>query len=110
MDGSAFFKMCEQFGLGVALSFAILVMFFFILKWTMKQQDNILKLAESRDVAWREVTNNLKSSIDKQILDSTFTSNTVAEAHRYQREEHKDLMEQMREVTASLGRINGYKR
>jgi hypothetical protein len=34
---------------------------------------------------------------------------SVSEAHRFQREEHKELMTQMKEVTLTLGRINGYK-
>lgn len=106
---SSFIKMCEEFGLGVSLSLAILVMFFFLLKWVLNQQDLILRRSDTQDTAWREIVSQMRTSLDAQRMESREFQSMVQEAHKYQRDEHKEIIGQMREVTSSLGRINGHK-
>ena len=60
--------------------------------------------------------NKLDQSIQNHTASSVEARNATAEAHKYQRDEHEKMLEQLNttcnclnEVEKSLGRINGYK-
>lgn len=74
---------------------AIIALLFLIVKWTLATTKEILHQAADERMksikAWEEHTQQAKAFHDQ-----------VAEAHKHQREEHKEMIQ-------ILGRINGYK-
>lgn len=97
-----FARVCSELGLGAALSAGVFVAFFFLLKWVLGASSEQLRVMAEERTAWRmmqaEFANELKSI---QETNRAFHAE-VREAHRFQREEHKEL-------SMILGRINGYK-
>ncbi len=92
----------REFGLGIGMSVAILVMFFFLLKWVLKQQETILKDAKEERAIWQTITKGFQDAIHDHTASAKAFHEEVKEAHRFQREEHKEMI-------TVLGRINGYK-
>jgi len=103
-------------GLGNALAVMIFIAFFFLLKWVLGVSSEQLRNMHEERKAWAEIQmgfNCQMTGIQEQmkanlILSQTFF-NQVQEAHKFQRDEHKELSDQNREITLCLGRINGYK-
>jgi hypothetical protein len=99
----------EKFGLGIALSIGVFTAFFYLLKWVLRQQETILKQAAEERKVWQTLFERNNKSIDEHIIQSRNAHDATTEAHRFQREEHSKLADQLNEITAALGRINGYK-
>jgi len=77
-----------QWGFGVLF----FVAFMFLLKWVLKQQEGILKSAEEERKSWYTVMSHFSDELEKHTISAREYHNQVAEAHRYQREEHKDMI------------------
>lgn len=84
-----------QFGITATLILAILIMFGWLLKW-------LLDTVKEERFAWKELINKLSKTIDEHTIQAREFHNNVNEAHRYQREEHKEMIQ-------ILGRMNGHK-
>jgi len=97
------FPAIREFGLGIVLALVMATLLFIIIKWTLATTKDILNQAARERECWH-----------KAIADHTEQAkvfhDSVQEAHKYQREEHKEMIGQLREITITLGRINGYKR
>ena len=107
MDGWMVF--CREMGLGITLSIAVFTAFWFLLKWVLKASDSILTRMHEERQGWVKVQEGfieqmklLQEQIGVNMLTNKAFFESVVEAHRYQREEHKEMI-------ATLGRINGYK-
>ena len=87
----------------------VAVPLFFLIKWIMEEFKGTLQRQHDERIQWAEVIIGFQKEISTNTDNAKAFHEEVKDAHRYQREEHTALMEQMREVTASLGRINGYK-
>ena len=76
--------------------------FLLVLKWVFKVNHQILGDMSLE----RKMNQEVQAAFSENIKDITATNQTfhkqVDEAHKYQREEHKEMIK-------SLGRINGYK-
>ena len=87
----------------------VAVPLFLLIKWITEEfKATLLRQHEERN-KWADVIRGFQDCLKENTENAKAFHNEVKDAHRYQREEHITLMEQMREVTASLGRINGYK-
>jgi hypothetical protein len=95
MEG-AVFSCVKELGLGFGMSVAILVMFAFVLKW-------LLDTTKEERIAWRSLIESHEKALEDHSAQAREFHVAVNEAHRYQREEHKQMIE-------ALGRINGYKK
>lgn len=102
-------KMVSELGLGAALSVMVFVAFFFLLKWVLKvSSDQLASMKEERETwnniqsGFNEEMRGIQDQIQTNILTSKAFFDTVSEAHKFQREEHKEMI-------TSLGRINGYR-
>jgi len=104
-----FLNLLEKYGLGTALAVGVFFIFFYLLKWTLKHQDMILVQAAQEREKWQLLFERNNKAIDEHILQSRLAHEATSEAHKAQRVEHVELTKQMLEVTAALGRINGYK-
>ena len=95
-------KMFEQYGFNgivtATLFFIVWRLLVWVMKWVDKQDDRHNKERET----WLEIISTMKQSIDIHNQTSIEARNATAEAHKYQREEHQEMIK-------SLGRINGYK-
>lgn len=99
----------KEFGLGIALSIGIFMAFFYLLKWVLKTQEKILDHAAEERKSWQLLFDKNNRAIDEHIIQSRTAHETTSEAHKFQREEHSKLAEQLNEITSALGRINGFK-
>ena len=102
-------QMASSMGLGAALSVAIFIAFFFLLKWVLGVSSEQLECMHRERQSWSEIQkgfieqmSHVQDQINTNIVTSSAFYAAVQEAHRFQREEHKEMI-------ASLSRINGYK-
>ena len=91
----------EKFGFPTAFALIIAGMFFFLLKWVLAQSKIMLdQMAQERE-SWLKTL----QVINEQMLviqqNNKIFYDQNNEAHKYQRDEHKEMI-------ISLGRINGY--
>ena len=100
-----YFKLVREFGLALG----VFGVFVFQLKWMLKTSAEQLHLLhQERDKMHDERVKFLEALERRDGACATHSRNVaefsaaVTEAHRYQREEHKEMIQ-------ILGRINGYK-
>jgi len=82
-------------GIGTALTLVGCYLFWKIIQHILKQQEVIMKMATEQNQHWQSV-------ISEHTASAKAFHEEVKEAHRFQREEHKEMI-------TTLGRINGYK-
>ena len=80
-----------------SLFFVLWRMLVWVMKWVDKQSEQ----HNAERTAWLKTLENLNASIEAHSQASIEARKTSEEAHRYQREEHKEMI-------TCLGRINGY--
>jgi len=109
------FTKFEQFGPQWLFMGIVLFILYRMIIWVMAfvKEQNACHGKERE--TWLEVMTSMKQSIDTHNLNSLEMRSSVAEAHRFQREEHMKQLEKsdiicasLKEVEAALGRINGY--
>lgn len=83
--------------MGVVL-FILFKMITWVMAFVKEQREN----HEKERGTWLDIITAMKQSIDIHNQSSIEARNATAEAHKFQREEHKEMIE-------ILGRINGYK-
>lgn len=93
---------CREMGLGVTLAIATFAAFFFLLKWVLKASEKMLERMHEQEMRAWTVMEGYQKALQEHTAQAKEFHNSVQEAHRFQREEHKEMI-------ASLGRINGYK-
>jgi len=79
---------------------------FFLIKWIMDEFKATLQRQHDERTKWATVIMGFQDCLKDHTENARSFHIEVKDAHRYQREEHIALMEQMREVTSSLIRIN----
>jgi hypothetical protein len=113
MPDTQIWKLVTDYGIAI-VGLIFLTRF---LMWLIKY---ILERNKQReDVIMAMMTNDLKhltESMNTLTLNMTNFTNSVSEAHKFQREEHKDQSAQhvemipiLKEITVTLGRINGFR-
>ena len=106
--GNLWAKLGEYGLAGLVIAFLFFVLWK-LLTWVMKWVD---KQEESHRVERESFLKRLESldkNIDLHCQNSIEARKATEEAHRYQREEHKEMVSNLGEITKTLGRINGYK-
>lgn len=109
METSALTNLITEMGLGAALSIAIFISFFFLLKWVLGVSSEQLKTMHKERETWSDIQKSynlelrqIQEQIKTNILTNQAFFSAVQEAHKFQREEHQEMIK-------ALGRINGYK-
>jgi len=97
------YTVVREFGLGIVLALAMTTLLFVIIKWTLATTKDILNQAAKERECWHK-------AISEHTEQAKVFHDSVQEAHKYQREEHKEMIGQLKEITITLGRINGYKK
>lgn len=114
---------CRDYGGALVFAAGIFILFLMLLKWVLKQQEKILCQANDERVSWQKLHQSLCDAITRSTIQAQEFQRSVHEAHRFQREEHKEILDGFRETNVSfreisrslgevekaLGRINGYK-
>jgi len=95
MGYSDFFKCITENSLGVVLAVIIAFFFYKVLMHILAHQSDITKMATEQNEHWQGI-------ISEHSANAKAFHEEVKDAHKYQREEHKEMI-------ASLGRINGFK-
>jgi hypothetical protein len=96
------YDVLKEFGLGAFLAVAVFGLLFLIIKWTLATTKDILNQAKAERECWRTTIDILNKNIIEHNERAKSFSDTVNEAHKFQREEHKEMI-------TILARINGYK-
>jgi uncharacterized coiled-coil DUF342 family protein len=99
----------KEYGLGIFLAVGNIALLFLIVKWTLSTTKDILNQSAKERECWHNSIMKVNQAIDDHTAQAKEFHSTVNEAHRYQREEHKEMIGQLKEITISLGRINGYR-
>ena len=106
----------EKHGPLAACLVAVCILLFFILKWVFKNQDRILTNSEKQNVRW-SIIQEEQNEKWRQVLTAFAESSkqfyekvkgehsSQKEASVYQRQEHKELANQLGSVTLSLTAI-----
>jgi hypothetical protein len=90
-----------------------------ILYWMFTEQSRLNKQVEeerklwmnqsnTERMKWQEIINNFNNCQAQLMTEHRDFRLQVGEAHKYQREEHLHMIDQLKEITLTLGRINGY--
>lgn len=86
-------------GIGIGLAIALVALFYLVVKHVLKSQDKILDMATVQNEGWQKVINEHTSQA-KVFHDS------VTEAHKYQRDEHKECSNGIVSVCNNLTLMN----
>ena len=92
-----------EYGLAGAVIACLFIVLWRMLIWVMKWVDEINKQHTIEREMWMKRLETLDQSIQNHSLTSIESRKAMEEAHKYQREEHKEMID-------ILGRINGYKK
>lgn len=98
----------QQFGLIGLLAGTMSLILFFIVKWTLATTKEILIQAAKERDCWQKCIDETNKGIQEHTYQAKQFHEQVSEVHKFQREEHKEMITQLREITVTLGRINGY--
>ncbi len=91
----------EQYGIAGAVICVLFFILWRILIWVMKWVDKQNEQHNAERGAWLKTLEALNNSIQLHNQGSIEARKGTEEAHKFQREEHKEMIE-------VLGRINGY--
>ena len=96
------FTAFKEYGLVGLIMFAVIALLFFVVKWTLQTTKEIMAQAARERETWQQALGNINDCIKEHTSQAKMFHEQVNEAHRFQREEHKEMI-------VTLGRINGYK-
>jgi uncharacterized phage-associated protein len=96
------FMAFKEYGLVGVIMFAVIALLFFVVKWTLQTTRDIMVQAAKEREAWQAAIGNVNDCIKEHTSQARAFHEQVNEAHKFQREEHKEMI-------TTLGRINGYK-
>ena len=91
-----------EYGLVGAMTSVVLFILYRMIVWVMDFVKEQTTQHAAERIGWQEIMRGIQGQLRENILISRAFNDSVAEAHRFQREEHKEMIK-------SLGRINGYK-
>ena len=92
----------SEYGFAVA----ILVIFFFLLKWVLNQQEKILEQARVEREGFINAITGVSDVLQQHIAQADNNSSFNNEAHRYQREEHLRMLEHLGKLSAAMDGVN----
>jgi len=85
-------------GMGIGLALALITILYLVVKHVLKAQDKILDMATTQNEGWMR-------AIEEHSSQAREFHSSVIEAHKYQREEHKETNDKLIEqavVTADM--------
>ena len=110
---SSIWKLITDYGIAIVGLIFFSRFLMWIIKYILernKQREDVIMTMLTTDVK------NLSDSLNTLTLNMTNFAQSVSEAHKFQREEHKDqssehssMLPVLKEITVTLGRINGFK-
>jgi len=119
--GLGIFRLFTQFGFAGLIT----ALFFFLLRWVLKTQSEILKTAKEEREQWRktiieerakweESMNMINKAMEKHTQGVDYLAQTNSEAHKFQKLEHERLIDTTKEISDTvkeavhyLRKING---
>lgn len=94
MEGIEIGKIITQFG----FSGLIFAAFMVLLKWVLKQQEKILENAKEERITSQKMIQSFQISIEQLSTSNKESHSAMAEANKYQREEHIKMMEGLNDI------------
>ena len=107
MDYSEIAKAVSELGFGAVSLAAVLIACWKLLSWGKAIVDNAMAQLERERERSSEVYGKLAKAIDEHSAQAREFHMEVRNAHGYQREEHKKMIENLDEQAKVLLRING---
>ena len=102
-------KFSEYGLLGLFMGVVLFILFKMIV-WVMAFVKEQSDCHSKERTTWLEIITAMKQSIDSHNMNSNELRTNIQEAHKFQREEHQIMIGNLKEITTTLGRINGYKK
>ena len=93
-----FVKLFAQWGFGGVI-FLVLVL---LIKWILRQQEKILEDAKEERAQWQDIVEKFSKEIENHTLSAKEFHDQVKEAHRYQREEHKEICTMCNHISTGI--------
>jgi flagellar motility protein MotE (MotC chaperone) len=103
------FNLFKEYGLLGLMCGSVIFLLFLVVKWTLQTTKEIMNQSAKERECWRDTIEKVNKSIDDHSTQARMFHETVNDAHKFQRDEHKEMIKQLGEITITLGRINGYK-
>ena len=101
--------MFKEYGLlGITIG-SVIILLFIVIKWTLATTRDIMKQASIERECWTKVVDRMNEAWNNHTVQAREFHDSVQEAHKHQREEHSKMIDNLAEITHTLGRINGYK-
>jgi ABC-type transport system involved in cytochrome bd biosynthesis fused ATPase/permease subunit len=91
----------KDLGFGVGFMVLCFVIVFYILR----QQKDILQQAKEERAVFLSTIEKFTKAIDDHTAQAREFHNNVTEAHKYQREEHKDMAESQNSICSTLALV-----
>lgn len=95
MDALSVMGLIEKLGTSALL----FILFLILLRWVMKNQDKILEQANKQNQDWQKITDEKTEALKGFRTE-------VKDAHKYQRDEHKQICDTCQNIALTLERIN----
>lgn len=92
-------KAMTEAGLAIGFGIAGILLLFFIVKHVLRQQEKILDMATVQN-------NNWQKSLDEHTSQAKAFHEQVAEAHKYQREEHSECHKNIGNICSSISTMD----
>jgi peptidoglycan hydrolase CwlO-like protein len=98
LTDSTLLKLVTQLGFGVLIFVALMV----LLRWVLRQQEKILDNAREERQNWQNIVSKFRDEIEKHTANAKEFHNQVKEAHKYQREEHKEICTMCNHISTGI--------
>ncbi len=97
----------QEYGLIGLIVAALFFIVWRLLVWVMAFVKDIMAQQVEERVAWRTMIDTMRTSIDLHNQASIESRNSVQEAHKFQRCEHENMMNNLIEINKLLFKMNG---
>jgi hypothetical protein len=71
---------------------------FFLLKWMTRLHDKVMTDSKEERIAWQALILSFSSRFQEQSMELRNMTEQNNEAHKYQREEHKEILNNQRKI------------
>jgi hypothetical protein len=91
-----------QFGFAGVIFFALVL----ILKWMMHLHDTVMNDSKEERKVWQTMVNAFSDRLNEHTNNAKAFHEQVTEAHKFQREEHKNMCENQIKMSHTLDLLN----
>ena len=99
----------KEYGITGLIMFAVVLLLFMVIKWTLATTKEILIQAAKEREAWMDAVNKQTKALDEHTIQAREFHLQVKDEHKKQIDNQDVVCRILIQVEQALGRINGYK-